>query len=94
LLAASAYHYPVRKVIRDKFSDLPISRQRKWQMRQRAKHKCSLCPAKAVRGHALCVKHLVATRERHQKTMNCKRRNLNALSYKLEKHGAKQLPQP
>lgn len=84
----------MRKIIRDKFSDLPISRQRKWQLRQRRKKRCTLCPEKAAPGRAFCLKHLVATRERQRKSGGCKRRNTNSVSYRLEKHGAKQLPSP
>lgn len=41
----------------DKFSDLPISRQRKYQLRNKVYGLCILCSEKAVPGMSRCLKH-------------------------------------
>ena len=43
--------------MKDQFSDLPISRQRKWQLRQAAAGRCIKCPLPALPGFVHCEKH-------------------------------------
>ena len=70
------------KVVRDEFTDLPISRQRKCQLRMRRDKRCHICGETAVMG-CHCLKHWVAKRERQRKQLGSKRRN-KARSYALE----------
>ena len=71
------------KAIRDEFADLPVSRQRKYQLRMRRDNRCGLCGEPAVLGR-FCLKHGVEHRERVRKRLGLKRRFYGALSYKLE----------
>ena len=73
----------MRKPIRDEFTELPISRQRKYQMRMQRDKRCTECGAPAAQG-SRCLKHLVKARERQRKKRGLKRRYYNTLSYKLE----------
>jgi hypothetical protein len=72
----------MRKRIVDEFTDLPISRQRKYQLRMQRDQRCTECGAPAAEG-SRCVKHLVKARERQRKKRGLKRR-YNTLSYKLQ----------
>jgi hypothetical protein len=69
--------------IKDEFADLPVSHQRKSQLRMRRDGRCMKCGEPMVM-RGLCLKHWIANRERQRKKLGCKRRYLNALSYKLE----------
>jgi hypothetical protein len=71
------------KAIQDEFSDLPISRQRKYQLRMRREKRCQICGDPVVIG-ARCLKHLVESREKLRKKYGMKRRHYTRLSYKLE----------
>jgi hypothetical protein len=71
------------KKIKDQYSNLPISRQRKYQLRMQQKKRCTICGAPAEQG-TRCLKHMVEIRERIRKTLGLKRRYKNSLSYKLE----------
>ena len=73
----------MRKPIQDEFTALPISRQRKYQLRMQRKHRCTECGEPAVQG-SRCLKHLVKARERQRKKRGLKRRYYNTLSYKLQ----------
>ena len=73
----------MRKPIIDEFTALPISRQRKYQLRMQRDHCCSECGEPAAQG-SRCVKHLVKARERQRKKRGLKRRYYNTLSYKLQ----------
>ena len=73
----------MRKPIQDEFAKLPISRQRKYQLRMQRDHRCTECGEPAVQG-SRCLKHLVKARERQRKKRGLKRRYYNTLSYKLE----------
>jgi hypothetical protein len=73
----------VRTAIKDEFTDLPISRQRKYQMRMKREGRCTECGAPAAQG-SRCLEHLVKARERQRRKHGLKRRYLNTLSYKLE----------
>ncbi|HWH71444.1 MAG TPA: hypothetical protein VNT26_18860 [Candidatus Sulfotelmatobacter sp.] len=78
----------MRKPIKDEFTDLPISRQRKYQMRMKRDGRCTECGEPAQLG-SRCLKHLVKARERQRKQRGLKRR-YNTLSYKLQaKQGKK-----
>jgi hypothetical protein len=43
-------------MIHDKYTYAPISRQRKYQLRMRDKHKCIICGESATNSH-FCVIH-------------------------------------
>jgi hypothetical protein len=73
----------MRAAIKDEFTDLPISRQRKYQMRMRRDKRCTECGAPAAKG-SRCLEHLVKARERQRRKHGLKRRYLNTLSYELE----------
>lgn len=61
--------------IKDKFADLKVSRQRKWQLRKRREKRCQVCGQKAVTAMH-CLKHAISERERG-------RRRYNSLTYRL-----------
>lgn len=73
----------MRKPIQDEFTDLPISRQRKYQLRMQREGRCTECGEPAAQG-SRCLKHLVKARERQRKKRGLKRRYYNTLSYRLE----------
>ena len=78
----------MRKRIDDEFTYLPISRQRKYQLRMQRDQRCTECGETAVQG-SRCVKHLVKARERQRKKRGLKRRYYGTLSYKLQSDGLK-----
>jgi len=67
----------------DEFTNLKISRQRKYQLRMQRDKRCTECGAPAAQG-SRCLQHLVKARERQRNKRGLKRRYLNTLSYKLE----------
>ena len=73
-----------RPSIKDEFAELPVSRQRKWQLRQMARGGCRICgePATSV---GLCLKHLVKEREYSAERFGYKRKNQFCKSRLLEK---------
>ena len=73
----------MRKRIEDEFSDLSVSRQRKYQLRMKRDRCCTECVEPAVQG-SRCLKHLVKARERQRKKRGLKRRYHGTLSYRLE----------
>ena len=73
----------MRRRIQDEFTDLPISRQRKYQLRMQRDKRCTECGEPAIQG-SRCLKHLVKARERQRKKRGLKRRYYNTLSYRLE----------
>ena len=74
----SAY---TRKKIVDEFTELPISRQQKWQLRRAKEGRCVICgEPKATAWHRL--KHAIANREWARKYSGSVRRN-KTLTYKL-----------
>jgi hypothetical protein len=73
----------MRNRIQDEFTELPISRQRKYQLRMKRDKKCTECGQPAAEG-SRCLKHLVKARERQRKKRGLKRRYFNTLSYKLQ----------
>jgi hypothetical protein len=68
--------------ILDEFTHLPISRQRRYQLRKKRDGRCTECGAPADKG-PLCLKHLVMMRELHRKLRRAKRR-YKSLSYRLQ----------
>ena len=74
----------MRKRIEDEFTNLPISRQRKYQLRMQRDNRCTECGEPAAQG-SRCLRHLVKARERQRKKRGLRRRYYNTLSYKLEK---------
>ncbi len=73
----------MRNSIIDEFTNLPISRQRKYQLRMQRDKRCTECGQPAAEG-SRCLKHLVKARERQRKKRGLKRRYYNTLSYKLQ----------
>jgi len=73
----------MRTRIQDEFTRLPISRQRKYQLRRQRDKRCTECGEPAVEA-SRCVKHLVKARERQRVKRGLKRRYYGTLSYKLE----------
>lgn len=73
----------MRRPIQDEFTELPISRQRKYQLRMQREGRCTECGEPAAQG-SRCLKHLVKARERQRKKRGLKRRYYNTLSYRLE----------
>jgi hypothetical protein len=75
-------------LIKDEFTDLKMSRQQKYQLRMRRDGRCGIC-GKSVAQSGLCLKHLVAERERKRKKLGCKRRNPGTKSYRLQEQALK-----
>ena len=73
----------MRRRIQDEFTELPISRQRKYQLRMQRDQRCTECGAPAIQG-SRCLRHLVKARERQRKKRGLKRRYYNTLSYRLQ----------
>ena len=76
------------KKIQDEFTRVPLSHQRKYQLRKKRDNRCTICGAPAVQA-ARCVKHLVQAREDQRARFGRKRRYY-ALSYRLEGAGGPQ----
>jgi hypothetical protein len=75
----------MRPAIKDEFTHLKISRQRKYQLRMVRDRRCTECGAPAAEG-TRCLKHLVRARERGRDRKGSKRRYFT-LSYRLEAAG-------
>jgi len=67
----------------DQFTDLPITRQRKWQLRKQAEGKCITCGAPAVVAF-FCLKHAVGKREYERVKEGFKFRKPSCKTYQLE----------
>jgi hypothetical protein len=72
------------KRIDDKFATLPVSRQRKYQMRKTEAGLCLGC-WKQKAGAEFCLACWVKDRERQRLYLGYGRRNLNSRSYRLER---------
>jgi hypothetical protein len=72
----------MNQLIQDEFSGLPISRQRKYQLRRARDRRCTQCGEPVVKG-TRCLKHLIDARERQRKSQGLRRRYYGTLSYKL-----------
>jgi hypothetical protein len=70
-----------RKKIQDEFTNRPISRQQKWQLRRAKEGRCVICGDKKVTAWH-CLKHAIANREWARKYSGSKRRN-KTLTYQL-----------
>jgi hypothetical protein len=77
----------MRTPIKDEFTHLRISRQRKFQLRMKRDGRCEICGA-AAKGSSKCHKHLIYSREKRRKVMKCKRRYYGCKSYRTLKAGA------
>ncbi len=73
----------MKTAIQDEFTNLPISRQRKYQLRMQRDRRCTEC-GEPTMGGSRCLKHLVEARELQRSRLNLKRRYARTLSYKLE----------
>ncbi len=62
-----------RPAIKDRFTKLRVSRQRKYQLRHRAKGKCEKCYAARFCKSTLCAAHLVRQRKSTRKRTGYKR---------------------
>ena len=86
--AVNAESVAARKVgrpgIEDEFAHLPVSRQRKWQLRQMAKGGCRICGQTAI-SKGYCLKHLVQERDHSASRFGYQRQNQNCKSRLLEK---------
>ena len=71
--------------IEDDFSELRISRQRKYQLRMRRAGRCMKCGELAAGESKFCLKHLLWSRESRRERSGAKRRRRTTLSYQLEK---------
>lgn len=69
--------------IRDQFSDLPVSRQRKWALRQAALGNCIICGQPQDMA-PFCLKHAVSKREYERTDRGYVRRLTDSKSYRLE----------
>jgi len=81
----------MRRRIKDKFTNLPVSRQRKYQLRMKLAHRCTECGEPAVQG-SRCLMHLVKARERQRKKRGLKQRYYGTLSYRLQAAARKKHP--
>jgi hypothetical protein len=70
------------KKIKDEFTDLPVSRQRKYQLRMQRAGRCIICGKQAISSH-YCLHHMKACRERAREAGS--RRKYGARSYRLGK---------
>ena len=73
----------MKEKIQDEFTKLPVSRQRKYQLRMKRDQRCTECGQPAVQG-SRCLKHLIKARERQRDKRGLKRRYHGTLSYRLE----------
>jgi hypothetical protein len=82
-----------RTPIQDEFTNLPISRQRKYQLRRQKMGCCTECGAPAAVG-SRCLKHLVRARERQRQKLGLRRRYTRTLSYMAEALASTLKPEP
>jgi predicted nucleic acid-binding Zn ribbon protein len=75
------------KPIKDEFTKLKISRQRRYQLRMRRDKRCIICGTPITRGQ-MCLEHMIQARERQRKRLGLKRRHRNALTYRLQRKEA------
>src|SRR6266404_9365146 len=74
--------------ITDEFTDLPISRQRKKQLRWEKNGRCETCGALAVTNHH-CLRDAVKDRERQRRPKGYVKRHRNAASYIIQRKRVK-----
>lgn len=78
----------ISEIIHDRFSNLPLTKQRKWQLRREKENNCIICGEPAVVSR-YCLKHAIAVRERQRQRIPCQRiprqrRNYGSRTYKLQ----------
>jgi len=76
-----------RPRIQDEFTGLPVSRQRKYQLRKLKERRCIICGEPAALSH-YCTRHAVAARERQRAGKGRARRYTNSRTYRLEAFAA------
>jgi hypothetical protein len=59
-----------RKLIKDEFTALKVSRQRKWQLRRVKAGLCTKCSDPIVPGEELCIKHRILQALAHRQRWN------------------------
>jgi hypothetical protein len=64
-----------RKLIKDEFTPLPVSRGRKWQLRRVKAGLCVKCSGPVVPGQELCLQHMLAKALARRKKLNSPRQN-------------------
>ena len=67
--------------IKDRFTNLPISRQRKYQLRKKARGLCEDCGQPALKDSVRCRRCLIRGREQQRQRLGCKRRYFNTIGY-------------
>ena len=77
-----------KPAIKDEFTDLKVSRQRKYQLRKQRDGLCTECGKPAVQG-VRCLEHMVRARERQRKKLGLRKRYTKTLSYLLEEAAKK-----
>ena len=75
----------MRKHIEDEFSQLPVSRQRKYQLRRQHNGRCIICGEPAVTA-AHCLFHAIKYREQRRAKLSVRRRSFGARTYGLQGH--------
>jgi len=73
-----------RRRIQDALTNLPISRQRKYELRKAKEKRCVICGDPAVTAK-LCVRHMVYAREQTRRRRGTTARRKSAQSYRLQK---------
>ena len=88
----------VCRLIKDEFTDLEISRQRRWQLRHAKEGKCIICAGRAVPGTPRCCKHHVQQALRNherkypgKKPLNSKWLKLASVLQRVPAHGKREL---
>ena len=71
--------------IQDQFTNLKISRQRKWQWRRRAAGLCDCCGQPVLPGMSKCLKHHTECREYARERKGVKRSSKNTKFTRLAK---------
>jgi hypothetical protein len=71
------------RVIDDQFTHLPVTSQRKWQLRRHAEGKCIICARPQVM-QFFCLKHAVGKRELERAANGFKTRRTSFRSYRAE----------
>jgi len=73
----------MRRPIKDKFSGLKVSRQRKYQLRMLQRRRCKICGEAAVT-RLYCLRHAIMVREESRARMAFQQRYLGARTYQLQ----------
>jgi len=68
----------------DEFTSLPLSRQRKYQLRKAKEKRCIICGEPPVTA-TLCERHMIYAREQSRKRRGSTTRRKSAESYRLQK---------